>query len=78
MFMLWVHVILHGVLPLHFKVMLRKFVEKKIFTVDELNNWIQSFAFAKNDLRNKPSSLKNLNSSDNDICQSGIVSPSDV
>ena len=71
------HDILEGVLPLHLKVMLRKFVGEKRFTMDELNRRIQGFAFGKNDLKNKPSLLKNLNASDIPIRQSGIV-PSDV
>jgi hypothetical protein len=40
------HDILECVLPLHFKVMLRKFVlEEKKFTIDELNTQIHGFAF---------------------------------
>ncbi len=66
------HDILEGVLPLHLKVMLRKFViEEKRFTIDELNRRIHGFAFGANDSRNKPSLLKNLNASDNPIRQSG-------
>jgi hypothetical protein len=65
------HDILEGVLPLHFKVMLRKFiVEEKRFTINELNRRIQGFAFGTSDYRNKPSLLKNITASD---CQSGIV-----
>ena len=69
------HEILEGVLPLHLKVMLRKFVlDEKRFTLDERNRWIHGFAFGASDFRNKPSLLKNLNASDCPIRQSGIVS----
>ena len=68
------HDILEGVLPLHFKVMLRKFiVEEKIFTFNELNRRIQGFAFGTSDCRNKSSFLKNITASDCHIRQSGIV-----
>ena len=68
------HGILEGVLPLHFKVMLRKFiVEEKRFTINELNRRFQGFAFGTSDYRNKPSLLKNITASDCHIRQSGIV-----
>ncbi len=35
-----------------------------MFTLDELNQRIQSFPFGANDFRNKPSLLKNLSASD--------------
>lgn len=68
------HDILEGVLPLQFKVMLRKFVvEERRFTIEELNRRIQGFAFGTNDFRNKPSLLKKITASDCPIRQSGIV-----
>lgn len=67
------HDILEGVLPLHFKVMLKVFLDKKMFTLDELNRRIQGFPFGPNDSRNKPSLIKNLSASDCTVRQSGII-----
>lgn len=68
------HDILEGVLPLHLKVMLRKFIFKeKMFTLDELNRRIKGFPYGPNDFRNKPSLLKNLTLSDYNMRQSGTA-----
>ena len=68
------HDILEGVLPLHVNVMLRKFImDEKYFTLDELNRRLHSFSFGANDFRNKPSLLRNLNASDCQIRQSGLL-----
>ena len=64
------HDILEGVLPLHVKVMLKKFISvEKRFTLDELNGRIAKFPFGVTDYRNKPSLQRNLN----DMRQSGIA-----
>lgn len=66
------HDVLEGVLPLQFKLMLRKFIlEDKMFTLNELNKRVHIFAFGANDACSKPSLLKPLNG-DNPIRQSGI------
>ena len=67
------HDILEGVIPLHLKVMLRKFVQEKILSFDELNKRIHCFGYGPNDYKNKPSLLKNLTASDASIRQSGII-----
>ena len=66
------HDILEGVIPLHLKVMLRKFVEEKILSLDELNTRIHGFGYGPNDCKNKPSLCKNLTASDVSMRQSGI------
>ena len=65
------HNILEGVISLHFKVMLRKFV-KKILSLDELNTRIHVFGHGPNDYKNKPSLFKNLTASDVSMQQSHI------
>ena len=52
--------------------MLRKFVEEKILSFDELNTRIHGFAYGPNDYKNKPSLCKNLTASDVSMQQSGI------
>ena len=66
------HDILEGVLTLHMKVLLSKFVvDDKFFTLDELNNRLLQFPFGSNDSTNKPSVVKNLNIGDRHMNQSG-------
>ena len=66
------HDILEGVLPLHMKVMLRKFIMKdKFFTLDQLNEKLSKFPFGTCDIRNKPSLIKNVTLTDYHLRQSG-------
>ena len=66
------HDILKGVLPLHVKAMLRRFiVEEKFFTLDQFNKKLLMFQVGPCDLRNKPSPLKNINLGDYHLRQSG-------
>lgn len=65
------HDMLEGVIPLHVKVMLRKFVvAEKLFSLDELNKRLLGFPFGDSDSRNRPSSINNLNA-DHHMRQSG-------
>lgn len=66
------HDILEGVLPLHIKALLSRFVmENKFFTLDELNKRLLQFPFGSNDSSNRPSLIKNLNTADRHMNQSG-------
>ena len=66
------HDILEGVLPLHIKVMLRKFImEEKLFTLDQFNKKLTNFPIGVCDLRNKPSLIKNVSLKDYHLRQSG-------
>ena len=59
------HDILEGVLPLHMKAMLHRFViESKYFSLDELNRRLLHFPFGFTDSKNRPSIAKNLNLAD--------------
>lgn len=69
------HDILEGVIPLHMKVMLRKFImEDKFFTLNQLNDKMSSFPYGVSDIRNKPSLIKNITLSDYHLRQSGNLS----
>ena len=65
------HDMLEGVIPLHVKAMLRKFVvEEKRFSLEELNRRLRHFPIGSHDSRNRPSPLNNLNAV-NHMRQSG-------
>ena len=48
-------------------------MDEKYFTLDELKRRLHRSSFGANDYRNKPSLLKNLNASDCQIRQSGLL-----
>ncbi|CAB4007939.1 uncharacterized protein LOC110246895 [Paramuricea clavata] len=65
------HDILEGVLPLHIKLMLRKFImEEKFFTLDQFNKQLPNFPFGVCDIKNRPSLIKNVNTGDHHLRQS--------
>ena len=71
------HDILEGVLPLHMKAMLLRFViENKYFSLDELNRRLLHFLFGFTDSKNRPSIVKNLNLAGRHMNQSGIITQS--
>lgn len=66
------HDILEGLLPLHVKVMLRKFIMvEQFFTLKQLNDSLSSFSVGVCDIRNKPSLIKNVTLGDYHLRQSG-------
>ena len=71
------HDTLEGVLPLHVKAMLHRFViENKYFFLDELNRRLLHFPFGFTDSKNRPSIVKNLNLPDRHMNQSGTITQS--
>lgn len=48
------HVLFEGVLSWEVRLMLNDFIEKKYFSLDELNNRISHFAYGRAESRNKP------------------------
>jgi hypothetical protein len=66
------HDILEGVLQLHVKSLLSRFVlENKFFTLDELNKRLLHFPFGSNDSSNRPSLINNSKTADRHMNQSG-------
>jgi hypothetical protein len=64
--------IIIGVLPLHIKVMLRKFImQEKFFTLDQFNKKLSNFLFGVCGIKNRPSLIKNVNTGDHHLRQSG-------
>ena len=52
------HILLEGVVPYTIKAMLQSFVcEKRLFTIDHINQKLSSFKFSRSESRNKPSQL---------------------
>ena len=71
------HDILEGVLPLHMKTMLHRFViENKYFSLDELNSRLLHFPFGFTDSKNRPSIVKSLNLADRHMNQPGTITQS--
>ena len=67
------HILLEGVIPYTLKLLLNSFVYgKKYFSIDFLNNRIQSFKYSRTERRDKPSPLLvSMLKPDGKISQSG-------
>lgn len=64
------HNILEGIAPLEVKLMLQHLIyEEKMITLEQLNDWIASFQYGYGNVKNKPSVILKLRSSDNAIKQ---------
>ena len=64
------HDILEGVAPLEVKLMLRHFIyEEKLLTLEQLNDRISSFHYGYSNVKNKPSVIMNLRSSESAVRQ---------
>lgn len=73
------HDILEGVLPLHVKAMLNKFVfQDKFFTLEQLNKQLARYPYGQSDSANRPSPIKNLNITDRHMNQSGKMRLQDL
>lgn len=48
------HILLEGVLQLETKLMIKSFLEDKLFTVDELNERIKYFSYGRTEAKTKP------------------------
>lgn len=73
------HDILEGVLPLHVKAMLNKFVfQDKFFTLEQLNKQLAGYPYGQSDSANRPSPIKNLNITDRHMNQSGKMRLQDL
>jgi hypothetical protein len=61
-----------GVLPLHIKLILRKFImEEQFFTLEQFNKKLSNFPFGVCDIKNRPSLIKNVNTGGHHLRQSG-------
>ena len=50
------HVLFEGVLPYELSLMIRQFIsDDKLFTLDELNDYIQCFPYSPLETKDKPS-----------------------
>ena len=66
------HDILEGCLMYETKELLKYLIlDRKIFTLDELNNRIESFPYCHSDAIDKPVAIKTLTTTDHKIKQSG-------
>ena len=67
------HILLEGVIPYRIKVMLQSFIcEKRLFTIECINQKLSSFKFSRSESRNKPTQLSpHILNGDGNISQSG-------
>ena len=65
------HVLFEGVLPYEFSLMIRQFIsDDKLFTLDELNGYMQCFAYSSLETKDKPSLIRSQVLTGSNVAQS--------